>query len=246
MSVLGPAASLPITEGAAAGTTQGAAQAGGDIQITSKRRRLTMELIAKRALISRNAMARVERGDPAVSLGTRASVLFVPGLADRPGDLADPLNDVVGCRWKANASPGAGTAMERGLDVHIAWQGEALQVDCVRARSKGGEETSSADIHQFAKLSTSPGAVAPVWRASLPPGGIHNRMPAMRLRAGDVRRQTLSGTNAVTCPMLAVFLLAGRREKQRCAGRHYGHYPVHLRAPCCAIHALRPANIPLY
>ncbi len=69
---------------------------GGDIQIARKRRRLTMTIVAERAFISRNTLTRIERGDPAVTLGIYATVLFVLGLAERLGDLADPLTDSVG------------------------------------------------------------------------------------------------------------------------------------------------------
>jgi transcriptional regulator with XRE-family HTH domain len=69
---------------------------GGDIQVARKRRRLTMTIVAERAFISRNTLTRIERGDPAVALGIYATVLFVLGLAERLGDLADPLTDSVG------------------------------------------------------------------------------------------------------------------------------------------------------
>jgi len=69
---------------------------GGDLAIARKRRRLTMAIVAERAFIGRNTLTRVERGDPGVSLGIYTTVLFVLGLADRIGDLADPLLDAVG------------------------------------------------------------------------------------------------------------------------------------------------------
>lgn len=55
-----------------------------------------MALASERAFVSRSTLARVERGDSGVSIGIYASVLFVLGLADRIGDLADPRTDVVG------------------------------------------------------------------------------------------------------------------------------------------------------
>jgi len=39
---------------------------------------------------------KVEKGDPGVSLGIYATVLFALGMADRLADLADPRNDAVG------------------------------------------------------------------------------------------------------------------------------------------------------
>jgi hypothetical protein len=55
-----------------------------------------MALVAERAFVSRSTLARVERGDPGVSMGIYASVLFVLGLADRVGDLADARADNIG------------------------------------------------------------------------------------------------------------------------------------------------------
>lgn len=78
---------------------------GGDIQIARKRRRLTMAVVAERAFISRNTLTRVERGDPAVALGIYATVLFVLGLADRLGDLADPLTDSIGLSLESERLP---------------------------------------------------------------------------------------------------------------------------------------------
>lgn len=72
------------------------AKLGGDIAIARKRRRLPMQLVAERAFIGRNTLTRVERGDPSVSIGIYATVLFVLGLDARVGDMADPLGDSVG------------------------------------------------------------------------------------------------------------------------------------------------------
>ena len=69
---------------------------GQDLSAGRRRRRLTMALVAERALISRTTLARVERGDAGVSIGIYATVLFVLGMADRIGDLADPRTDAVG------------------------------------------------------------------------------------------------------------------------------------------------------
>lgn len=69
---------------------------GTDLSIARRRRRLPMELVAERALITRKTLSRVEKGDPAVSLGIYATVLFVLGLSDRLSELADPAQDAVG------------------------------------------------------------------------------------------------------------------------------------------------------
>ena len=64
-----------------------------------------MALMAERAFISRNTLTRVEKGDPGVSMGIYASVLFVLGMADRLGDLADAANDPVGLSLEEERLP---------------------------------------------------------------------------------------------------------------------------------------------
>ncbi|WP_198351297.1 helix-turn-helix domain-containing protein [Flavisphingomonas formosensis] len=81
------------------------AKLGTDIATARKRRRLTMAMVAERAFISRNTLTRIERGDPGVALGIYASVLFVLGLAEGIGTLADPLNDRVGLSLEAERLP---------------------------------------------------------------------------------------------------------------------------------------------
>lgn len=66
---------------------------GRDIADARKRRRLTTTMVAERALISRGTLRRIENGEPGVSLGNVATVLFVLGLADRIGDLIDVAAD---------------------------------------------------------------------------------------------------------------------------------------------------------
>lgn len=80
-------------------------QLGRDIAAARKKRRLTMQIVADRAFIGRNTLTRVERGDPGVSLGIYATVLYVLGLADRIGKLADPLTDDVGNSLEAERLP---------------------------------------------------------------------------------------------------------------------------------------------
>ena len=69
---------------------------GMDVSAARRRRRISVALMAERAFISRTTLARVEKGDPGVSMGIYASVLFVLGMADRLGDLADAAQDPVG------------------------------------------------------------------------------------------------------------------------------------------------------
>lgn len=66
---------------------------GSDLGAARKRRRITMKLMAERAMTSRQTISRIERGDPAVSLGLYATVLFVLGMTDRLAALADATAD---------------------------------------------------------------------------------------------------------------------------------------------------------
>lgn len=76
--------------------SRGLAKLGNDLAAARKRRRLTMALLAERALVSVSTLRRVERGDPAVSMGIYATVLFVLGLADGLAALADLTKDELG------------------------------------------------------------------------------------------------------------------------------------------------------
>jgi hypothetical protein len=53
-------------------------------------------IFAERASISRMTLNKTEKGDPGVSLGTYATVLFALGMVDRLADVADPRHDSVG------------------------------------------------------------------------------------------------------------------------------------------------------
>jgi hypothetical protein len=63
--------------------------------IRDARRRIPARLAAQRASISRTTLGKIEKGDPGVDMGHYSTVLFVMGMADRLGDLADPRNDNV-------------------------------------------------------------------------------------------------------------------------------------------------------
>jgi transcriptional regulator with XRE-family HTH domain len=69
---------------------------GQDISAARRRRRIPTALMAERACISRMTLAKVEKGNTAVSFGIYASVLFVLGLTSRIADLADSNHDLVG------------------------------------------------------------------------------------------------------------------------------------------------------
>jgi transcriptional regulator with XRE-family HTH domain len=69
---------------------------GSDISAARRRRRIPIELMAERAFVGRNTITRVEKGDPRVSMGIYATVLFVLGMAERLGELADVSTDRLG------------------------------------------------------------------------------------------------------------------------------------------------------
>jgi hypothetical protein len=52
--------------------------------------------MAERALVGRNTITRLEKGDPGVSIGIYATALFVLGMAERLATLADISADDVG------------------------------------------------------------------------------------------------------------------------------------------------------
>ena len=69
---------------------------GRDIRDARLRRRIATAIMAQRASISRTTLNKIEKGDPGVSLGNYAAVMFVLGLSDRLATLADVRSDTVG------------------------------------------------------------------------------------------------------------------------------------------------------
>ena len=69
---------------------------GQDIRDSRRRRRIPVALMAERSDLSRATLGKIEKGDPSVSLGGYANVLFALGLTDRLSDLADATFDTVG------------------------------------------------------------------------------------------------------------------------------------------------------
>lgn len=69
---------------------------GADVRSARKRRRLTVRLLAERALISPTTLGKIENGDPGTAIGFYAAVLMVLGLGERLGELADAAHDELG------------------------------------------------------------------------------------------------------------------------------------------------------
>jgi transcriptional regulator with XRE-family HTH domain len=78
---------------------------GADIRDARRRRRIPAAILAARASISRTTLSKVEKGDPGVSLGGYATVLFALGMADRLADVADPRDDAVGLELEEEHLP---------------------------------------------------------------------------------------------------------------------------------------------
>ncbi len=78
---------------------------GRDISAARRRRRLPLEVVAERAFTTRQTVARVEKGDPTVALGTVATILFALGLNDRVMQLAAPSADEVGLALEEERLP---------------------------------------------------------------------------------------------------------------------------------------------
>ena len=72
------------------------AKLGEDISVARKKRRISTVSMAERAFVSRSTYAKIEKGDPTVSMGAYATVLAILGLVDGVGDLADRSSDSLG------------------------------------------------------------------------------------------------------------------------------------------------------
>jgi transcriptional regulator with XRE-family HTH domain len=69
---------------------------GQDINDARRRRRITIELMAERAGLSKATISKVEKGEPTASMGAYSAVLFVLGLTDSLNKLADASHDLIG------------------------------------------------------------------------------------------------------------------------------------------------------
>jgi transcriptional regulator with XRE-family HTH domain len=81
------------------------AKLGQDIHSARLRRRIATTTMAERAFVTRPTLRKVEHGDPGVSLGIYATILFVLGLTPRLADLADNRADEVGLQLEEERLP---------------------------------------------------------------------------------------------------------------------------------------------
>lgn len=71
-------------------------QLGERIRIARKRRAITMEDMASRMFVTRKTLARLENGDPGVSMAVLLAALWVLGLEKDLLQIAAPDQDQVG------------------------------------------------------------------------------------------------------------------------------------------------------
>lgn len=78
---------------------------GHNIALARKRRRFSMKNMAERMLVSLETIQRLERGDPAVSIGIIATALWVLGVHQRLGNLITPESDNIGLQTELKRLP---------------------------------------------------------------------------------------------------------------------------------------------
>ncbi|MDR2891913.1 MAG: helix-turn-helix domain-containing protein [Deltaproteobacteria bacterium] len=78
---------------------------GADIKTARLKRRLTMALVAERAEIGLSTLGKIQKGDPDVSLGNYASVLFALGIGTPFTELLNPASDATGLLLDAERLP---------------------------------------------------------------------------------------------------------------------------------------------
>ena len=78
---------------------------GEDIRDARRRRRIPVAIMAGTGLDQPHDMGKVEKGEPGVSIGTYATVLFTLGLLDRLAGLAEASAHVVGLELEEKHLP---------------------------------------------------------------------------------------------------------------------------------------------
>ncbi len=81
------------------------AKLGSDIATARRKRNLTVMMMAERIGSAKSTYLKVEKGDPSVSMGVYAMVLFVLGFGHAVSDIVDPRRDDVGLLLDAERLP---------------------------------------------------------------------------------------------------------------------------------------------
>lgn len=101
---------------------------GHDVRGARLRRSMAVVDLAVRAGTSPSTVARLEKGDPGVGIGTLADVLVVLGLVDRLADLVDIRKDDLGLALTAERQPRRGRSFATTLRRQRA-KGKTAQED---------------------------------------------------------------------------------------------------------------------
>lgn len=88
---------------------------GQDVRNARLRRGIAVADLAIRAGTSPSTIARLERGDPGVAIGTLADVLVVLGLLERLADLIDVRKDDLGLALATENGPRRGRSFAAKL-----------------------------------------------------------------------------------------------------------------------------------
>lgn len=88
---------------------------GQDIRNARLRRGIAVVDLAMRAGTSPSSIARLERGDPGVAIGTLGDVLVVLGLLERLADLIDIRKDDLGLALMSEQGPRRGRSFAARL-----------------------------------------------------------------------------------------------------------------------------------
>ena len=123
---------------------------GADITVARKKRRISTLSMAERAFLSRSTLARIEKGDPSVSMGAYLSVLAILGLAKHLEQVADRTNDTLGLDLDEDRLPkrirsGRRTrarSMNDVIQVHVEFYGKTHHVGYFRYHSNGHRPSS--------------------------------------------------------------------------------------------------------
>lgn len=81
------------------------AKLGHDLGIARRKRALTADMMAERVGVAKATYLKVEKGDPSVSMGVYAMSLFVLGLHEALGTIADASRDDTGLLLDAERLP---------------------------------------------------------------------------------------------------------------------------------------------
>jgi transcriptional regulator with XRE-family HTH domain len=88
---------------------------GRDVRGARLRRGIAMVDLAVRAGTSSSTVARLEKGDPGIAIGTFADILVVLGLQERLADLIDIRNDDLGLALTTERLPRRGRSFAAAL-----------------------------------------------------------------------------------------------------------------------------------